>query len=326
MEQSELEKRNQDKAGYVFTFVKKSGFNVSAAFQLKNICKNYKIDILHIHDNHALNIYFIAYLSGLRVPAILYRRVDFPTAQNIFSAWKYQIHGLKKIVCVSNQVRDIYASNSKIFSKTCTIYDCVAIEKFQKISGRKILEKEFPQLKGKTIIGNVAALVDHKDHLTFIKSAHYLVKVLQIPDLHFLIVGSGELKDYIETLIQQYHLQDVVTMTGFRKDIPEILNGLDIYTFTSKMEGFGSTILEVMAAKVPIVATNTGGPAEILTHQVHALKAKVGDEISLAHHIASILQDVTLKNRLVNNAFQKVQEFSVDNYVRKIEEIYHQIA
>lgn len=308
-----------------YSFLKyhrESGINWNLVKKVKHLHQHQKIDVIHIHDPHAHHAYLVLYYLGFKIPAILHRRVDFPTAKNIFSKWKYENLGIKKIVCVSKQVQNILQTSKK----TCVIYDCIAIEKFQKINGRKILEKDFPQLIGKNIIGNISALVDHKDHLTFIKSAHYLVKVLQIPNLHFLIVGSGELKEHIETLIQQYHLQDVVTMTGFRSDIPEILNGLDVYTFTSKMEGFGSTILEVMAAKVPIVATNIGGPAEILTHQVDCLKSKVGDEISLAHHIASILQDAALKNQLVQNAFQKVQEFTVDKYISQVEDIYHQIA
>lgn len=307
------------------TYIRKSGWNLELVLLLKKYTRENSIDVIHIHDPHAHHAYLTAYLLGLKVPAILHRRVDFPTAQNIFSTWKYQCNGIKKIICVSKEVERVLNVNSSIGQKLEVIYDCVDIKKFQKINGRKILERDYPILQGKKIVANIAALVDHKDFPTYIMAVHYLVKVLQLKDVHFLIIGEGALKNEIQQLIVENHLENSITMTGNRTDIPQILNGLDIYTFTSKLEGFGSTILEVMSARVPIIATNIGGPREILTHKKNALLIPVGDYIGLAHQIDTFIHHPEIAQQLKENAYQKVQQFSIENHIEQIENIYHQI-
>ncbi|HUH75667.1 MAG TPA: glycosyltransferase family 4 protein [Chitinophagales bacterium] len=307
------------------TYQRNTGINFQLALLIKKYTRENTVDIIHIHDPHAHHAYLTAYILGLKVPAILHRRVDFPTAQNGFSAWKYQCKGIKKIICVSKEVQRVLNVNSSIGKKLEVIYDGVDIEKYQKINGRKILEQEYSILRGKIIIANIAALVDHKDIPTYIKAVHYLVKVLEVKNLHFLIIGDGAMKNELQQMIANYHLGNVITMTGNRIDIPQILNGIDIYTFTSKLEGFGSTILEVMSARVPIIATNIGGPREILTHKKNALLIPVGDYIGLAHQIDTLIHHPEIAQQLKENSFQKVQQFSVKNYTEQIENIYHQI-
>lgn len=308
------------------TYHRESGINGNLVKSLKKFHRINPVDYIHIHDPHAHHAYIAAYLTGLKVPAILHRRVDFPTAKNIFSAWKYQIKGIQKIICVSERVRQVFISKPKIYTKSEVIYDCIDIENYQKINGRNILERDFPQLKDKFIVANIAALVDHKDYPTFIKAAHHLVKALQITDIHFLIIGQGEKDQEIRQMIHNYHLQDYVTMTGHRNDISKILNGINLYTFTSKMEGFGSTVLEVMASKVPVIATKTGGPAEILIHEKDALIAPVGDYIRIAHYIDSLKNHPEQRKKLTDHAFLTVQKFSITFYTDQIERIYQDLS
>ena len=307
------------------TYKRTTGWNLQLVILLRNYTQAHQIDVIHIHDPHAHHAYLTAYTLGLRIPAILHRRVDFPTAQNLFSAWKYQCEGIKKIICVSKEVQKVMNVNSKILKKLEVIYDCVDIQKFQKINGHQILEKEYPILKNKLIIANIAALVDHKDYPTYIKAVHYLVKVLAIKDLHFLIIGDGSLKGVIQQMIVDYHLENYITLTGHRNDLPQIMSGIDIYTFTSKLEGFGSTILEVMSARIPIIATNIGGPREILTNKQNALLVSIGDYMAIAHQIDHLKNHPEIAQELTQKAFQKVQEFSIQKHIEQVNNIYHQI-
>ena len=307
------------------TYQRNTGLNFQLALLIKKYTRENTVEIIHIHDPHAHHAYLTAYLLGLKVPAILHRRVDFPTALNVFSAWKYQCNGIKKIICVSNEVKRVMDIHPKISKKLEVVHACVDIQKFKKINGRQILIKEYPILQGKLIVANIAAIVDHKDYPTYIKAVHYLVKVLQIKNLHFLIIGDGALKSEIKQLIKDYHLENHIIITGNREDLPQILNGIDIYTFTSKLEGFGSTILEVMSAKIPIIATNIGGPREILTHKKNALLVSVGDYIAIAHQIDYLKSHPEITQQLSEEAFKTVQQFSIERYIEQVQNIYHQI-
>lgn len=304
------------------TFTKKNGLLYDLVKKLVLYHKTNKIDVIHIHDPHAHHAYILAYYLGVRVPAILHRRVDFPTAQSFFSKWKYQFKGIQKIVCVSEGVKNTFKHAPMIYNKCTVIYDAIDIDKFNQENGRSILEKDLPQLKDKIIIANIAALVDHKDHFTFIKTAQLLLHSSAVENLHFIIIGQGEKYQEISDYIINNQLQNYITLIGHRKDMSDILNGIDIYVFTSKMEGFGSTILEVMSAKVPIVATKVGGPAEILTHQENALLADIGDSHTLAQHIEYIIHNPDEKDKYVQQAFQLVQKFEIDFYIANIEAIH----
>lgn len=307
------------------TYTKSNGLNYNLALALKKYHQEIPIDFIHIHDPHAHHAYLLAYLLGLKVPAILHRRVDFPTATNLLSAQKYNVKGIHRIVCVSKGVQNIFLPHPNVYSKTQVIYDCVDTDILKSRKNQRLLEREFPQLIHQFVVANIAALVDHKDHVTYLQTAHYLVKVLKREKIHFLIVGEGDKRKEIMQLVKEYHLENHVTMTGYRNDIIQVLLSIDIYAFTSKMEGFGSTILEVMSAQVPIVATKVGGPAEILTHEKDALLVKVGDYIGLAHQIIRIQDDPTLAQKLTQQALNTVKKFSIQHYTEQIEQIYDSI-
>lgn len=307
------------------SYNRESGLNLHLVSLIRKASQNQEVDIFHIHDPHAHHAYILAYLLGIKTSAILHRRVDFPTAKNIFSASKYAISGIKKIICVSQRVKEIFKDNEKIFQKCEVIYDAVDFKNFQKIGGRNILEKEFPQLKDKFIVANIAALVDHKDYPTFLKAIHYLIKTLGEKNIKVLIIGKGAEEENIRKLIKDYHLKEDVILLGHRENIAHLLNGIDVYAFTSKMEGFGSTILEVMSAKVPIIATHIGGPAEILIHRKSALISNVGDYISIAQNIAELKNNSSLKQSLIHQAFEEVKQFSIENYINQVEQIYYNL-
>lgn len=307
------------------TYTKSNGLNYNLALVLKKYHQEIPIDFIHIHDPHAHHGYLLAYLLGLKVPAILHRRVDFPTANHILSVAKYNIKGIRRIICVSKGVQNIFYPHPKIYSKTQVVYDCVDIDFFQKMNIRSSLLKEYPQLNNKFVVANIAALVDHKDHVTYLNAVHYIVKVLKRTDIHFLIIGDGEKKEDIQQMIKDFYLEEYVSMTGHRKDMNDVLNSIDLYTFTSKKEGFGSTILEVMSAQIPIVATKVGGPAEILSHEKDALLVHIGDNIGLAHQIIKIVDHPILSKKITQEALKTVKKFSIQLYTEQIEQIYNSI-
>lgn len=320
-EKSELAKYCQRNAYNVSLYKRESGLNFSLAQKILQYEKQFQPDIFHIHDPHALNALIIAQCLGLKTKAVVHRRVDFPLHNGFLSRYKWNHPSIKKIICVSDAVSDVMKPYIKDVSKLITIYDGVEIETFN-IEKQSILEKEFPVCKDKILVGNIAALVDHKDYPTFLKTASYLVYEKNRTDIHFFIIGKGEEESKIKTLCTEFKLDNYITFTGFRNDVPLVIKDLDFLLFTSKMEGLGSTLLQCMAGKLPIVGTKSGGAKEILIDGKNALTAEPGEYQQLAENIIRLIENPDLKTSLVNNAFEFVQKYEAANTASKTYEAY----
>ncbi|HPE85993.1 MAG TPA: glycosyltransferase family 4 protein [Bacteroidales bacterium] len=305
-------------------FYKWTGINFHAAHVLKKICKRYSQPIIHAHDSHA---HTFAYLSSLffgnKAPIIVSRRVDFPVHRNLFSKWKYNAPQIRKIICVSEKIKEITAPSIHNKTLLTVVYSGIDISRFSAPKTQNILKKYFQIPEHHLIIGNIAALAPHKDYFTFVDTAELILK--QYQDVTFLIIGQGPMKQRIAEYIFDKKLQNSIYFTGYRTDIPEILPELDIFLMTSETEGLGTSLLDAFASEVPVVATRAGGIPEIVKHNYTGLLADVKDPVQLAEYVLTLIRDPELKSALVKNAKQEMRTFTKQQTARKTLEIYQQV-
>ena len=91
------------------------------------------------------------------------------------------------------------------------------------------------------------------------------------PDAQLLIIGTGQSEQKLKNLVSKLNIEKNVQFLGRRKDIPSILKISDIGLLTSISEGSSNSLLEYMAAGLPIIATNVGGTPEIIDDQTGIL-------------------------------------------------------
>jgi glycosyltransferase involved in cell wall biosynthesis len=132
-------------------------------------------------------------------------------------------------------------------------------------------------------------------------------------------------KNEIKTYIRSKSLLNYITLTGFRNDIPDILPELDLFLFTSKTEGLGTSILDALGCNVPVVATNAGGIPEIIIHEQSGLLADIGNAEKLAENALRVLEDDELRKNLVEGGNKKVQEFTIENTSLQTLDIYKKV-
>jgi glycosyltransferase involved in cell wall biosynthesis len=290
-----------------------------AAYFLYKFVNSNPIDIIHTHDSHAINLYLIAYYLGIKIPAVASRRVDFEIGKGYFSLWKYNHSGIKKIICVSHAIQNIISSKIKDKQRILTVYSGIDI---QKIIDKPVynLYNEFKIPKERKIVGTAAALVPHKDIDTFIDTAN----LLQKENIQFVIFGKGEQELYLKNKVQRLGIKNIL-FAGHREDIIQCIKGLDIFLFTSKMEGLSTTVLDTMACRIPIVGTLAGGAAELLIPNTTALTASIGNAQELAQNIQLLLQDSALRNHITENAFNFVQNFDYTYTATQTLEVYKNI-
>lgn len=297
---------------------KKGSISMQYAAKLATISKDF--DLIHIHDSHAHNnAIFSTYLSNKR-PMVLHRRVDFPVSNNPFSKYKYNHPNIKRIVCVSDAIKKIMEPAIKQTARLVTVHS--GIDTTRTFEAKNKLRSEFDVPHGTLMIGNVAALAPHKDYFTFLRTVSRLKGKLKAK---YFIIGAGDLKTDIETEIARLNLKDDVVMTGFRKDIQQILPELDMMLVTSETEGLGTSILDAFLAGVPVVATAAGGIPEAVEDNKTGLLAPVKDDELLSAQVLRLASDRSLQQQLITAARIKAEAFSKERMAKHIYEIYREI-
>lgn len=306
-----------------FSLPFKSAYDFPSARKVLNYCSQNKIDLIQTHSSKSHTLAVIAGLVGSNIPQILTRRVDFPVKDNWFSKFKYNYSKISKIICVSNVIKEMTARDIKAKDKLVTIHDGVDLNKFDEFIGSDWLRATYRIPKDVTVIGNTSAISYQKDYETFVKTAELILH--HQDKVHFFIVGDGPQREEIEDLIQSKKLEEKITMTGFLPNIKEVLPSLDIFLFTSQTEGLGTTLLDAMAARIPIVATAAGGVREIITNDENGLLYPVKDHEGLSRALMRLMDNPDLGKELIRKGLERVKTYSKEDTAYQTVELYKEV-
>jgi L-malate glycosyltransferase len=300
-----------------------NGFNLFAAWRLKSITARYQIDLIHMHCSPSHTLAIFSSLLGNKAKMVLSRRVDFLIRKNLFSIKKYNYGQIRNILCVSNKIKSIITPEIKNSEKIKTVYSGIDLNKFS-TSSSSILKKQYNIGKEYILIGNVASIANHKDYFTFINTAEIIIN--SGLKAKFLIIGDdGGEEQQIRDYVREKHLKASVIFTGFRTDITEILPELDIFLFTSKEEGLGTSVLDAMASKVPVVVTRAGGIPEMVTDRYNGVLCGIRNHEELAQGIIKVIQNEEFRKSIISNGSTTVQKFSKEKMALETMETYMEI-
>jgi len=157
---------------------------------------------------------------------------------------------------------------------------------------------------------------------------HAWKRVLEtVPDAVLLVVGNGSTEPATRALAAELGLGDAVRFLGFRLDIPELLQAMDVFVLSSRSEGLSLTLLEAEAAGLPIVATRVGGNPEVVRDGESGLLVPSGEPEPMAAALARLLQDSALRQRWGERGRRLYRdEFTLQAMVRGYERLYRQLA
>lgn len=149
----------------------------------------------------------------------------------------------------------------------------------------------------------------------------------RFPDVRFLVVGDGESKKELEEHACRLGLGQRIVFTGFRSDVPDLLSETAISVLPSLSEGASNTLLESMAAGIPVIATRVGGNPEVVEDGVSGLLVPPRDSAAIAAATARLLEDEDLALRLGRAGMRRVSElFSIDGSVHETERLYQRLV
>lgn len=300
-------------------------FDIAAVLRLAFLMRRKNCQIVHFHDAHSVAVGSAA-ASLAKVPMkINSRRVDFPLNNNFFSRLKYGRDNLEVTLAVSEGVKEVLIRGGMDPQRVEVIPDGIDFTPFEKASSSHYLHRELSFSPDDYLVGIVAHLADHKGHKYLIKATDILKE--KAPQVKVIVVGEGPLKMKLNRQVRETHLEDMVFFLGFREDIPQILGSLDLFVLSSYLEGMGSTLLDAMASRLPVVATRVGGIPEVVTHEQTGLLVPPRNPQALASAILRIYQDRHLASRLGNKGYEVVhQKFSAQAMARQVIDLYKRKA
>jgi glycosyltransferase involved in cell wall biosynthesis len=177
-------------------------------------------------------------------------------------------------------------------------------------------ELGFP--KDAPLVGMVTRLVPIKGIDLFLEAAAEVSRVL--PDVRFVIVGLGELRDELEALAQRLGLEDMVRFTGVRRDTPRIYGALDLLVLSSHNEGLPVAVIEAAAAGCYVVATRVGGVPELVTSERVGLIVPSNDVKALSATMVAALQSERQVPQAVRKQF--AERYGIDRLTTDIDALY----
>ena len=263
----------------VHSFGKTRGFSTRLIFHLVSRLRVDRPDVLHAHNALVLH-YAIAAARLARVPVVVNTRHGGngnwdPHCERI---WRHSVRWLDSLVFVSEGVREFYVTRDRLSRrKTSVIYNGIDVDKFT--SHRAHPAAALPTFR----IGSVGRLVPAKDHVTLIQSFARVSAAMPAAELH--ILGDGPCRAAISQTAESLGVTNRVFLHGADLDVPGFLATLDLFVLSSIDEGLPISLMEALAAGLPVVSTRLPGLTELAPETVVAGYCTPAHPQSLAEQI-----------------------------------------
>jgi len=294
---------------------------------------NENIDLIHAHDwlvanaaTKVKNAYGKPLVSTIHATEIGRRQgIHTDYQRTINEVERHMISQSSKVICCSNYMaRQIFETFNVQREKLYVIPNGVDASKFD-------IKIDYQGVRRRYVKPNEKMVV-YVGRLVHEKGVHVLIgavpKVLSaLPNVSFVIVGEGGMQDYLSKEAWDFGVAHRVFFTGFvdGKTLVSLYKASDAAVFPSLYEPFGITALEAMAAKTPVVVSDTGGLAEIVEHDKTGVKVYPNNSDSLAWGILNVLQNNSFANTIRENAYQKVvKDYDWNKIADKTIEVYRQ--
>lgn len=295
---------------------RRPGFDRTLPWRLARRIRSARVDVVHLHQRTAL---FYGLLGGLfhTVP-IVYTEHGPPfdpppsakqRAFNRLLHWR-----LTRLTAVSRHTAEsLRALEGFAGREIDLIPNAVDLERRAPTAHESQAARvDFGLPRDTPILVSVGRLVAVKNQQLLIRVVARLLK--SDPRTLLLLIGEGPERACLEALARQLGVSDAVRFLGLRRDVQAVLPAGDVFCLSSVTEGIPLTVLEAMAARIPVVATAVGGIPEAVRADVDALliEAPAGAEV-FTSAVQRLLDDPALRQRLTENAFARVRNaFDID--------------
>ncbi|MDA7951860.1 MAG: glycosyltransferase family 4 protein [Pirellulaceae bacterium] len=274
-EGSQFTKRMRSENFEVQTFAGR-GRSPQNLFKIRQMLSFAEPDVLIYNDAHALTSAGLA-ASGLPITVRLaMRRVNF----SLQMASRYSLFS-DRVLCVSSAVAAACRISGLSPDLLRVVHDGVDPTRAQ--NGNRQLGRESLGLNNDHfMLLTTATLTDPKGHRYLLEAMPEVIQ--NHPNVRLMLAGDGELLEELQTFVQNHNLSNHVQFLGFRNDIPDLLQGADLFVMPSHQEGLNTSIIDAMFAECPVVATSAGGIPDLLVD--HSLPQPISWSVAPKNPVA----------------------------------------
>jgi glycosyltransferase involved in cell wall biosynthesis len=276
-----------------------------------------RFGVVHCHDAHALQLALLpARMAG--VPVVASRRVHYAT-----SSFKW--NRATRVVAISGTVARALEASGVAPDRIRLVPSGIDVSEVRALPPLE------PTLRSRLGVGSGDFLAGNIGHLHAYKGQGVIPGAAALlPGVTWAIVGEGPERGALEAAIRDAGVSARVHLTGAIPDARRLLAELDLFVFPSVDEALGTSLLDAMAAGVPVVAADAAGPAEVLGPLRGGAAGgglfPPGDAAALGALVSSLAGDAGLRSALVASQGERLKDFGADRTVAGNVAVYREVA
>jgi L-malate glycosyltransferase len=306
----------QAMARKVFLIDKKKRLDFTAMGELAGIIRKNRIDLVNAH--HYMPCFYS--FPGARIlnrKKLVYTEHSVPEVEEVAGGihgriFTCMLSGLHAVIGVSREItakfKESYPGHQRKF---LTLANGVDIERFKERGSREEIRRRWGLAERDFVVGVVANFRRVKNHLCLVQAVARLRD--SYPQVRLLLAGAGFPGDQenslpeVDSAIRASGLENRVIMAGYQDNVPELLQAMDLFCLPSLSEGLPVSLLEAMAAGIPVIGSRVRGITEVVRHGETGLLFPANDPEALAKIIEASVLESEQSRRMAEKAFAYVE-------------------
>ena len=324
LRRKDLSEDTLEQFGVDVTYLGRHKFDPRTYGDLLRVLRRKQADVVHMHGYGATTFGRLC-AWRLRIPAILHEHANHTTTPWFQKIADWLLAPQTDLAIAVSESTAEFTVRARLMpaARTKVVYLGSPLDEF----ARPWPSEERARARASLGIAPATVAVGTVTRLMPSKGNQYLVEAVPAmvaahPNVQVFIVGEGELQGELEAQARALGLGDRLVFAGFRRDVAEVLNALDIVVFPSLWEGTPLTAFEALAAGKPIVASDADGLLDILQNERDALVVPKRDAAALARGVSRLIEDPELTARVSAGARQTGALYDIGVFVRKMERLY----
>ena len=306
----------------------KHRFSLNALRNLIQWIRLNNVNIIHTHGYRA-NFHgrLAGLLTGLKcittVHVSLFDYLDTPLVIRYFYIFLEKVFSFKtkKYLCVSNAMLADMLKLGIRRHKIILIHNGIDLDRFYPRSNNNEFKKKLGINSETRLIGTVGRMVTEKGQIYLIEALKYLQP--EVTNLKCLFIGEGPMLQKLKEKAKALGVADMCIFPGVFREIEYIYSLLEVFVLPSLREPFGLVLLEAMAMEIPVVATATGGPLDIIQSGINGFLVPARDAEALASNIQLLLLNRAMTAAIAQSGRITVQRnFNVQETIHQLDNIY----